>query len=84
MVAEGVVADITLDPSGEAMHLATRQAGLQAAGGGQGAGAEDDDGRAQPFHFTPGTTTSEKYGDAMGSTSSSGTMRWLLMVARSI
>jgi hypothetical protein len=34
-----------------------------------------DGGRAHPCHFSPGTTSSEKYGDAIGSTSASGTMR---------
>ena len=38
---------------------------------------------SQPRHFSPGTTIIEKYGEAMGSTSSNATMRWLAMVARS-
>ncbi|MDR8785523.1 hypothetical protein FEP82_03488 [Burkholderia multivorans] len=85
MRAEFVEAHVRVDARCEPVHLRARIARLDASRSVERTGAEHHDRRWRhhPCHFSPGTTSSEKYGDAIGSTSSSGTMRWLAIVARS-
>jgi len=67
-----------LDPAAEAVDQGSGIHLLQATGSGQAPLAENDNGWRgmghQPCHLTPGTIISEKYGEDIGSTSSSGTI----------
>jgi hypothetical protein len=78
-----MIAEIRIDmvcvrhATDQAVDLRTRVQLLQAPGRGQAALAQNDEGGSvhahQPCHRSPGTMISEKYGEDMGSTASSGT-----------
>ena len=76
----GIVADAGV----QSVDDGVGQTRLKASCSLERAAPEHDDGRrrmrcthlrAHPCHFCPGTTSNEKYGEALGSTSASGTMR---------
>ncbi|KGW79234.1 hypothetical protein Y046_3854 [Burkholderia pseudomallei MSHR2990] len=77
--------EVRLGAPGERVHPRAVEARLDPARGLERARPEyHDRGRGgHPCHFSPGTTSSEKYGDAIGSTSASGTIRCAAIVARS-
>ena len=80
MRAEFVISDIGPNAARETVHLRAGINRLDAPRGIERAltqynNRDDRDIRIHARHFSPGTTSSEKYGDAIGSTSSSGTMR---------
>ena len=82
-----IVSVHALHPTRQAQDLRLWITQLDALRRRQAAGAKDDDcgclADVHPCHFSPGTTIKEKYGEDCGSTSSSGTIFWLAMVARS-
>ena len=85
--AEIVVGDVGGHPALQAVDRRLRVAALDAPRRRQAGGAENHDCRNvahQPRHLWPGIRISEKYGEAIGSTWSSGTMRCCSMLALSI